>query len=471
MSFGITSSGLVKKTYTEIKAELEAGFRAAWPTIDLDYTGPAGQLIAQIAKGYADLWDRLQGNYSVLNPNEASDASLDNCYTLLKLTRIDSSPTRVLRVAHWGDNATTIPAGSQVKQGSTGTLFTLDADVVLASANPRFVDLTLTTPTNGMVFAITIDGIVYSVTAGSTSTKDTIGAQLVTAIGSRASFASDVLSLDGGDSNMTISALGNLAVSRFANAGDYTCTEDSPLAVPQTTLGTIMTPVSGWTSVSNPDAGVTGRVAETDTEFRSRAATYFLYGKGTEEGIRQYLLNVVAGIQTAAIRSNRTGLTVGDMPPNSFEVIVQGGLDADIADALWLASPIGIEIYGLTSVVVTDSQGFNHTVKFTRPGTALVWIKVQRTLDPEYPYPVDGDAQIKNAIVAWAAGQYTAGKDVYPRAVMTPINTIPGLGDVTVLIGNSVTSTPPTVYAESKLVIPYSSTAEFSLDRIIVEAV
>src|SRR5260221_13941560 len=51
----------------------------------------------------------------------------------------------------------------------------------------------------------------------------------------------------------------------------------------------------------------------------------------------------------------------GGRPPKSFEAVVQGGSDDDIANQIWLTKPAGIETFGNVNngngVPITDSQG------------------------------------------------------------------------------------------------------------------
>jgi len=135
----------------------------------------------------------------------------------------------------------------------------------------------------------------------------------------------------------------------------------------------------------------------------------------------------------------------GDRPGKSFEAFVyERGLlntrDQEVAEAIFEAKPAGIETYGDVSKTVTDSQGFSHTIKFSRPTEVDIWLILDLTTTSEYP--TDGDNQVKALMVEWGNG-LGVGQDiiVYPDLV-AQLATIPGITDVGVKIG---LSDPPTL--------------------------
>ena len=80
-----------------------------------------------------------------------------------------------------------------------------------------------------------------------------------------------------------------------------------PIAAPINTLTEILTPISGWISINNLKAGVTGRFIETDAELRIRRNNSLrLLGAGTVESIRARLLQQVPGVISALVFENRT---------------------------------------------------------------------------------------------------------------------------------------------------------------------
>ena len=478
MSYGVTSTGFVKPTLAELKAQIDAEAQLIWPGLDISGDGKYGQLIGLVLKLLSDAWDAAQEIYTSRDPNQATGASLDNIMSELGVSRIDASPTIAYGVLLWGDNGTLVSAGNKARQSITKQDWTLASDVTISTSTARKATFVLSNPSGSTTYTVTIDGTAYTSTSTS---KDTAGSAIATAInagafGGAASYASGALTVDGTIGYFTgvdfaIGTLVNVSLDALASAGQFVCDTEGPIACPIGTLDSITTSVSGWDSVTNPLAGATGRNAETDSELRIRASGFYATGKATDEAIRQAVLNAVSGVVACSVTSNRTPFTdVESRPPKSFETLVEGGDDNEIAQVIWENAPAGIEIYGTTSVTVLDSQGKSQTVKFTRPSYSYIWVKVKRSFNSEESYPADGDALIKQKIVEWALETYNSGDNVYRRSILTPVNEVPGLADVTILLGNTTDGTTPSVYNASDISVPAAYLASFSVDRIIVEA-
>jgi hypothetical protein len=477
MAFGVTHTGFVKKTLQECKAELEGVYQSIWPTVDLDPDGEAGQRIGLSAKRESEIWDMAQDVYTTTSPSEATGAAQDNLYALVGLTRIDASPTVVNNALHWGSSGTVILANSKAKMSGTQKQFALQADVTLSNTLTDGIRLQLGAYSDGKVYSIILGSYTFTKTAGSSDTIDTIGAYFVGVMNTNfiTTYASGILKTKGKLSTsgfivpFTVGILTEATIVNVGGQGVYFCSEDGANACPANTLDTIVTPISGWDTVENPYAGTTGRLVETDDQFRLRQAGFYAGGKATEPAIRANVLNTVSGVISCNIRSNRTmSIDSEGLPPKSFQCVVEGGVVLDIAQAILDSEPAGIESYGNTSVTLDDDQGVPRTIKFSVPTQALIWVKVTRTLDSDGGYPVDGDSQIKKAIVEWALTHYSAGLNVYTRDILTPINTIPGLADVLVELGNSRTTAPPGSYSSTAMTMTLTESPIFDIVRIMV---
>lgn len=78
-----------------------------------------------------------------------------------------------------------------------------------------------------------------------------------------------------------------------------------PIPCPANSLTQIVTPVGGWNSITNSEAGTLGRFVETDAELRLRRLNSLrLLGRGTVEAIRAQLL--AAGATSALVFENVT---------------------------------------------------------------------------------------------------------------------------------------------------------------------
>lgn len=478
MSYGVTATGFVRPTLAEILTRLNTAASTIWPGIDLEADGKWGQLAGLWSKELADAWDCAQEIYTSRNVNEATGASLDNLLAELGMQRIDAAPTTIYHALLWGTSGTVIAAGKKARQSSSLLDCTLVSQVTISSSTPMAARLELAAPSGLTSYSLVLNGVSYSTSSTSMSVAGDNLATLINvgAFPGSAEYVDGVLIVSGitdiaTSAVFSLGALTNLSIESVANAGTFYCDTEGPYPFPAGTLDTIMNPVAGWDSVSNPLAGATGRNAETDSDFRARSFTFYATGKATQEAIRQAILNQVTGVVSCSVTSNRTDVVDADgRPAHSFEVLVEGGDTAEIAAVIWETCPAGIAIHGNITVSVQDSEGIPQKVKFSRPTYAYVWLKIQRAFNPEEAYPTDGDAQIKANIAAWALTNYRSGKNVYRRDIMTPINAVPGLGDVIVLIGNTTNGDAPGAYNATDLSIGATVLPQFDVSRISVEA-
>ena len=141
---------------------------------------------------------------------------------------------------------------------------------------------------------------------------------------------------------------------------------------------------------------------------------------------------------------------VGNFPPKSIQVIVQGGDDEEIARAIFNSQPAGIEAYGTTVIDIADSEGTVWKIGFSRPVTKYLWIQVQYTLYEEEEHPVDIDGSIKDAIVAWARNNFRIGDDVIYQRFYQPIYQVSGIASADIKIAMTDTPLPPQSQSDYK---------------------
>lgn len=238
-----------------------------------------------------------------------------------------------------------------------------------------------------------------------------------------------------------------------SGTGTITAAVTGATAVSAGTITEIGTPVAGWDSVNNPANGTTGSDTETDAELRARyVATRGVAGSGTVDAIFAAVSNVT-GVDELRVDENRGDSTIieSGLPPHSVRVIVTGGDDDEIANAIWQNKPAGIATDGNNFVFITDSQGNPQGISFSRPAPVIVQVEVAMSLvsDPE------GDAttttgietEVKNAIVEWAENNISVGENVIATALYTPVNEVAARYDVfslkVRLQGGTLESTAP----------------------------
>jgi len=447
---GMDDTGFTIKRLAEILSKFQADITAVLGEMNYDPDSVMGQMLGALAKSPTDIWERMQEVYYAPYVDSAEGLQLDSVVALHGMVRLAAQPTSVLG-ALWGSLGTTIPAGSKVSLTNSDDLFSLlaDADIeTVVSGTPVTVGgaiITVSNSVDGDTYSIAIDGTIY------TYVNPTPGDPVATIA---ASLASDI---DTGEANITGTSDGaeitlmatdgetsfeltiwqpgapplHFSNDSHAVFGTFEADEIGATLVIVGSLTEIETPVSGWTSVTNYVAGITGRATETDSELRiRRAASLALTGAATVEFIRASLLQNVTNVTAVNIIENRTDAVVGGVPAHAFECVIQGGADQDIGDHLWEIKPAGIAVHGTESVVVVDSQGENQTMKFSRPAEISFRLDVYITAyNTEQTFPTDGMTAIENAILAMIA-DLAVGEDVMPQSFMSAIYSVAGVGAV-----------------------------------------
>ena len=158
----------------------------------------------------------------------------------------------------------------------------------------------------------------------------------------------------------------------IAEAGDHVLQfRAADVGRVEITLNTITEPetiIAGVTQVNNPEAPtVIGEDEETDGALKLRRRQSTAIGStGGLDSLIAALLNI-EGVITALVLENPTGETDADgVPPNSIWVIVEGGSDEDIGEAIYAKKSLGAGMRGEESHTVTRIDGRPATVFFDR---------------------------------------------------------------------------------------------------------
>jgi uncharacterized phage protein gp47/JayE len=484
MAYGLTAEGFVGKDLQTIKAELEAEFISTFGSdLDVSAESVAGQLIGNLSKKFASIWEALEALYSAFNPESAEDIALDRSAALTSVLRLEATKTEVIE-ALVGDTGTLVDVGHTMAQTGSGVVFESVAPVTLGLGSPALsFSFTVLTITVGATYSFGIDGTAIEyVAVGGDDAEDVING-LIAALATAALDITGVLvpatdtcevQVDDGISGFTLAfADAKLQLETLGNYSRYLCQTTGVNPAPAGTVDVIGTPVVGLDSASNLAAGVTGRAIESDVAFRIRRRISLQKGYATEVAIAYHVLTDVDNVTYAICISNRLDTVDADgRPPHSMEVIVIGGDEQEICEKIWEVSPPGIEFVGDISHTVVDSAGRTQTVKFNRPVPRYIWIKITLTPYSEEIFPVDGAALIKQAIVDYAASAMDVNKDVIRQRLYTPIYSIPGVGAVSVL-SLAVTAAPtpapgPGDYHETDVVVAANQVAVFDVTRIDV---
>lgn len=239
-------------------------------------------------------------------------------------------------------------------------------------------------------------------------------------------------------------------------------TAGSNANVPMGTINTIVNPFAGITSVNNVTETSKGQDAETDIELRTRYESSTANGNGsTVDSIRGELLKVT-GVTGAIVKENVKDITVDDIPPHSIYALVKGGANADVAQSIFATKAGGPNTYGTIMVPILDSQGISHDIKFSRPINKDIWIRA--TITKGAGYPLDGDTQIKTAIVEYI-NSLNIDDDVIVYKIINVIAALKilGINDISIQ-----TSTDGINYTSNNVIVVSSENASTDTIKVVI---
>lgn len=147
------------------------------------------------------------------------------------------------------------------------------------------------------------------------------------------------------------------------------------------TITNINTPQVGVVSViNNTQVTVEGTEEESDLSLRNRFLnTNGNGGSGAFDNIISALLNT-RGVIIATGENNNTNITsVAGTPAHSVWLIVEGGSNEDIANAIYSTINAGCGMRGETTYVVYTKQGIATEIKWDRPSYEDLYIKFSIT--------------------------------------------------------------------------------------------
>ena len=197
-----------------------------------------------------------------------------------------------------------------------------------------------------------------------------------------------------------------------------TCSQVGPVGAIAGSLTVIITPASGWNTVTNAVDAIPGWLVDNDIILRQkREDELALRGGSTVAAIRADLLDTgnhpeLSGINSVQVLENPTDTTSATgLPAHSFETVIDD-FAADgvthqvvtansIAQAIWDSKPAGIAATGNASATATDKTGAPQVMRFSYITPKPIYFSL--TLVRNSLYPSDGDAQVKAALVARGA--------------------------------------------------------------------
>jgi uncharacterized phage protein gp47/JayE len=413
-SFGVLSTGFVKKDVDTIVDELEAEFKTLFGDgLNVLPTSSFGQLISAIADRESDMWDLAEAVYNSQYPDTANDQSLDNVMAYTGVSRLLADETEGAVICT-GLAATVLTVGRVVSSG---------ADIRLASTAQATLSL-------ATAWAVTTAYVLGDIRSNNNNIYVCVQAGTSAGAGGPTTTGDDIV-----DNTCKWDFVGDGLSYASVN---FKAEDTGALAVLAGAIhtdagtGAIETAVSGWEDARNIADLTTGRAEETDSAARIRRASLLqATGLATVDAIADAIANNVDNVTSVTGFENTGDVVDGDgLPAHSVEMVVLGGADQDIWDEIWASKAGGIETHGTETGTSKDRNGDNQTVNFNRPTEKRIHVIVEGTKDDDYPS--DGDAQIKAAIVVWG-DLLGVGTDVVQSLMYAVVTGISGVTDVTKL--------------------------------------
>lgn len=439
---GVEYAGFVQKRLPELRQDLQQkaveifqDLLQPGEVVDVSDSATIGRLISLILPSLSDLWEASGQNYSSFDPNSALGIPIDNLVALAGITRREETFT-VSPLLFSGDNGTFITAGSTVNSSITGEDFNTTIGAGLTPDSASGITVSIVSVADSTDYTITYAGSVntqsITINSGVSATTASILAALQAEIQSGhptlvSSVVGTTLVVDRVDvfQTVTFSVTANLGITKVRKVGEGVAVNSGPIAQQANTITSVTTPILGWDSVTNPIAATEGNLRETDEELRLRFRnSKFERATNTLDAVYSALIGVT-GVEQVILYENDTDAVDGNgVPAHSFLPIVVGGTSVDIANAIWRNKSIGILSDGNTTVSINDKQGFPHDISFERPNPVVLHINM--TLTTDALFPVNGEDQIKAAIVQYFTDNFGIGNDVIYSRLFTPINSVPG---------------------------------------------
>jgi uncharacterized phage protein gp47/JayE len=409
--------------------------------------------------------------YNAGYPNTATGYSLDGIADYNGIKRLSATNSTVT-VQVSAINYTTISDGSEVLIENTNNILLFPQTIIVN--NERCNSIVLEVIDNTLSeYKLIINNIEYTYEKPDLAFISDIAEGLKLLIAANTSLivtrAEAILTISSVDhlSLFTCFVTEEVAILSCTTNVDLIAKEAGAIAIPEKSVTTIQTPVSGWISVNNLTAGLTGRDLETDIELRARRIKSIKFsGSGTVEAMKARLLNIT-GVTSVKILENAANNTdLNGLPPKSFEVLVLGGSDLEIAKMIWLVKPAGIQTYGNTEITVLDSEGKNQVVCFSRSIKIYVFAKVIITKNSEFiPASI---AAIKQNIVNQIL-KVGLGEPVIYQSLFAGVYAVDGIINANITIGQTLVETNiPALAAENILVLP-SQIVLSDINKITIE--
>lgn len=440
-----TENGLLPPRYNEIVQNIE---EAQELKIAQKFKYQNNKIIYHLNSIYAAQVDKIsalsEAAFNTLKLNAAYGPFLDELGILRGVYRIQATASFTTTQYVWAKPGTTIPTGTLFSSPIQSEKAINTSNIVFNLNQPSAFVLVVNQAIANAEYTITINNQDFSYTAGSSPSKSSIisGLQaefdaISDKVWSYEIDASDRLTItvDSGEEIIASLQTTYLQVDRIKKYFYVELTETGDIPVPAESMKSIQS-VGGILEVNNDAPFILGRNKETDSEFRPRIAAGPIGDcTGTVETIQASLIENVLGVTYASVIENTDEAPTDSAgrPMGSYEVVVLGGQDQDVAQDVWRTKPAGVQIVGNQMEVITDGSGVLRDVHFTRPDSVPFAVRVTYEMYDE-EVPVLEREDLMTGAILETVNSLGLDQDLIVSKLYGPIyQSVPtGLGRITV---------------------------------------
>ena len=479
MVYGVTNKGFVRKTNEKIISDLKENWKLLFgQDSDLSEDSPNSILIGLFSSASDELWQTAENTYNSLNKKFATDVNLENITSLVGIERKEPSPSTA-NVSFRGDNSSPIPLGTQVGQSSTNLIFeTIEDNRFISQTNCNWIKITVNTLNNSETYRIYVNSSSYSYTSSSSANLD----EIVDGLKSVIELSNLGLTIvNEGSGTMVIEAVDKndsydinldpkMSVDKVQSQIEVEATESGKNIIDSGTIDSIITSLIGLDSVRNYYEGELGTDLETEQELRNRSdRDIAVSGFNYADAIRAKLIDGVDGISYCKVYENTTMVTnINGIEPKSYEVVVEGSSDLNIAKKLFSLKTAGLNSSGDITVEVKDSQNVPQKLKFSRPTNLYIWVKVViDSYNEEETFPIGGEKAIRDSILEFGNG-FNIGEIIVTQKLYNPLYSVVGIANATITIASTLTTEDTPSYNINNINCSIKERPVFDLSRIEV---
>lgn len=382
--YGVTDQGFILKRMDTILEEIHSDLTEGFG-VDTRLSGTSflDTLVTTFAGQIADLWETAQDSYYAKYPATATGVNLDHSVQYGGIRRMPNKRT-CYPLHCTGDDGAYIREEVIVATNTMPEVRLYSAEEFQITRDNFSAVCIKVAVTENAVYTVSINGDQYSY-ANTDGTEMDILEGLKSAITN----TEYVVEIDEESGILkitdTVKSRGNalilsdnLTTSSITTVANFYTQEYGHITLPYGIVTKIVNNIPGFSAVINQVEPVYGRLQESDIELRqSYIAKSALRSNTMIDSIVAELLNNVADVESASGYENDTDVVDSrGLPPHSIEIIVEGGDNNVIAEAILRRKAGGIQTHGSVVVNVPGKYGDSIPIRFNRPEYLYTWIKV-----------------------------------------------------------------------------------------------